>query len=241
MPYLRMRTDLDGSPAQVAETLHSFGAGTAPQFIVCRSILKSPSWYLQVQEEVRKRAGDSIQIVDMYTLMWLVREYETSGDRHADIRFASAQVVTGQPGSNGGVVPVHLPDGPFKVVPHQGTSAWLIPQHAPSYYLYFDVHESFKPSPGTPLEVQLDFWDQGAGQLLLEYDATDAKAPHGGAYKPHPDQVRLTGSERWRTASFPIADARFTGGQNGEADFRFYNGGESLLVRAVRIQRKSSQ
>jgi hypothetical protein len=32
-------------------------------------------------------------------------------------------------------------------------------------------------------------------------------------------------------------DARFRGSQNGQADFRLYNAGDDLLVKAVRVKR----
>jgi hypothetical protein len=31
-------------------------------------------------------------------------------------------------------------------------------------------------------------------------------------------------------------DARFAGRQNGGADFRFFNGGDDLFIRAVRVK-----
>ncbi len=42
-----------------------------------RSILKSPSWYLAVEEELKRRAGPEVRLVDLYTLLWLVREYHS--------------------------------------------------------------------------------------------------------------------------------------------------------------------
>jgi hypothetical protein len=77
MPILRMRTDLDGEPAQVARTLRELASGPQPGFMVCRSILKTPSWYAQVDKELKKIAGESVKTVDLYTLLWLVREQET--------------------------------------------------------------------------------------------------------------------------------------------------------------------
>jgi hypothetical protein len=77
MPYLRMRTDLDGPPAEVAKTLFRLAEGPKPGFLVCRSILKTPSWYAAVGRELNKLAGDQVQVVDLYTLLWLVREHET--------------------------------------------------------------------------------------------------------------------------------------------------------------------
>jgi hypothetical protein len=79
--------------------------------------------------------------------------------------------------------------------------------------------------------------DQGKGRAVLEYDSTDAATPHEGAYKAHSHVVERAGSGGWQTTVFQILDARLEGRQNGAADFRFYNGGDDLLVREVRVRR----
>lgn len=77
MPYLRMATDLQGAPADAARSISQLLSGPPPRFVVCRSILQSPSWYAQVEQELKTLRGDQIQVVDLYTLLWLVREYES--------------------------------------------------------------------------------------------------------------------------------------------------------------------
>lgn len=77
MPYLRMATDLSGSPADAARAIHSLSRGTAPRFLVCRSILQRPAWYARVEQEL-KALGEDLQVVDLHTLLWLVREHETN-------------------------------------------------------------------------------------------------------------------------------------------------------------------
>ena len=77
MPYLRMATDLPGRPADAARSISQLLSGPPPRFVVCRSILQSPSWYAQVEQELKTLSGDKIQVVDLYTLLWLVREYES--------------------------------------------------------------------------------------------------------------------------------------------------------------------
>jgi hypothetical protein len=42
---------------------------------------------------------------------------------------------------------------------------------------------------------------------------------------------------QWQLARFRVNDARFAKRENDGADFRFYNGGDDLLIRAVRVQR----
>ena len=55
--------------------------GTAPEFKVFRSILKSPTWYKQVDAEVAKLNGE-IEMVDLYTLMALLRISNTAGNEN---------------------------------------------------------------------------------------------------------------------------------------------------------------
>jgi hypothetical protein len=78
MPYLRMATDLPGDAAEAAKAMRSLVVGPAPRFAVCRSILRTPSWYARVSEHLRQIAGDEVQVVDLYTLLWLVREFAHS-------------------------------------------------------------------------------------------------------------------------------------------------------------------
>jgi hypothetical protein len=234
MPYLRMRTDLDGAPAKVARTLQSLASGSGPRFLVCRSILKKPAWYALVSRELETLCGDDVQVVDLYTLLWLVREYETNRSLHAPTGPAVAGPAKATPDRVQGVAPLHLHDGPFEHTQVNGARAWHVPAHKPGYYLYFDVREGLVPANGR-VRVQVEFLDRGQGEFLLEYDSRDANAPHSGAYKAHPERVKRGHTGAWRTATFSLADPRFAGSQNGEADLRFYTGGEELFVRAISV------
>jgi hypothetical protein len=77
MPYLPMRADLDGTPIEAARAIREQTRDAAHHFYVFRSILKTPSWHLAVQQELQKSAGDEIKVMDLYSLLWLVREYES--------------------------------------------------------------------------------------------------------------------------------------------------------------------
>ncbi len=76
MPYVRMGEDLPSDAAAAAVRINVNCQGTAPEFKVFRSILKSPSWYKQVDAEVAKLNG-GIVMVDLYTLMELLKESKT--------------------------------------------------------------------------------------------------------------------------------------------------------------------
>jgi len=44
--------------------------------MVCRTVLKTPAWHAQVEQELHRMTGNKVKVVDLYTLLWLVREYE---------------------------------------------------------------------------------------------------------------------------------------------------------------------
>jgi hypothetical protein len=77
MPFLRMSADLDGTPAHAASEIRQKIRGPAPRFYAFRTVLKTPTWHAQVEQEVRRAAGDNVRFVDLYTLLALVREFET--------------------------------------------------------------------------------------------------------------------------------------------------------------------
>lgn len=237
MPYLRMRTDLPEPPLDAARVVAGFGQGTPPRFVVCRSILRTPTWYARVSQEVHRLAGDAVRIVDLHTLLWLVREYETNTAARPVSAYAQAKELSARPNQSQGLTAVMAGDGPFTVVNEGGAACWQVAKHKPPTYLYFDVDDAFPVRPGVELEITLEYLDRGAGRIVMEYDSTDARAPHGGAYKPHPQTIARAGAGQWRKAVFRVSDAKFAGRQNAEADFRFYNGGDDLLVRSVTVRR----
>jgi hypothetical protein len=81
LPYIRHRIDLDGSPAQAGPKLaslvrgeaRSFGGG--PQFLMARTILKSPTWHAQTMAAAKSApGGGQIEFVDVYTFFLLLKE-----------------------------------------------------------------------------------------------------------------------------------------------------------------------
>lgn len=241
MPYLRMATDLSGSPADAARTIVQLGHGRPPRFLVCRSILQTPTWYAQVEKQLKSLAGDGIRVVDLYTLLWLVREYESHRADYVDVRYAEAKEVSAAPARSEGLSPTFAGDGPVAETVQDRTRCWRISETQGGRYLYFDVDDAFYRPGSGPLEITLEFLDQGSGQLELHYDSTDTAATLDGAYKTHPIRVDRKNTGQWQNVVFPLSDARFAGRQNGEADFRIYGSGESLLVRRVRVARQTAQ
>jgi hypothetical protein len=76
LPVMRMRYDLPHEVAEAGRVLRDLAQGGMPQFVVARSILKAPSWYAAVEAELRNTGSGEYQVVDLRTLLWLVREYE---------------------------------------------------------------------------------------------------------------------------------------------------------------------
>lgn len=237
MPYLRMGGDLPAIAQEAARVLRYGASGPVPRFAVFRSILQTPTWYLQVEQELHRIAGDEVRLVDLYTLMWLVREYEANPSRYEANQYQQAVEVSASPERACGLDPLYVADGPFTIEREGTESHWLLPAHPSARYFYLDVASSFfRPGQGS-LDIEIEYRDAAPIRFGLEYDSTDTTAPVEGAYKPHRKVIQGGGGGEWRTAVFRVADARFRGQQNAMADFRFYYLGDRLLVRRVAVRR----
>lgn len=230
MPFLQMATDLPGTPPEAARAIAQINCGSGPRFVVCRSILQTPTWYAQVENELKK-VDEHIQVVDLYTLLWLVREYETHREAYADARYTQVKAVTAEPGNYDGLAPTFAGDGPVVEATHEGVRCWRNSAAQGGRHLYFDVDDAFCRSCSGPVEVEVEYYDQGAGPLTLQYDATEA------AYMTHSTAVQRRSSGQWQSATFKLTDVRFSGAQNGGADFRLHSGGDDLFIRRVRVTR----
>ena len=87
------------------------------------------------------------------------------------------------------------------------------------------------------VELEVEYYDGGAGTFTVEFDGSDLSAPFAGAYTRASRTVSLTGSGSWRTAVFPLAGARFLNSQNAGADFRMVVEAEPFYVQRVRVRR----
>ena len=104
-------------------------------------------------------------------------------------------------------------------------------------YFHFDLEDGFLR--GGPAQVAIEYLDLGEGSWTLHYDALDDSAPVRGAYKALP-AVAFTGSQRWRTKTFSLPDARFAGRQNSAADFRVHST-TPLRIASVRMWKGQAQ
>jgi hypothetical protein len=150
------------------------------------------------------------------------------------------QQVAASPSSNNGLlVPVNnVGDGSFTAVEREGRHCWLCPKDSSPHYFYLQVPTEFRPEPGKTLEIDLAYFDAGSGDVALDYDSTDIQLPDGGVYKRYPYVLHRMNSRQWKLARFYVNDAGFGHSENGGADFRFYNGGDDLLISAVKVSRE---
>ncbi|MCY2990490.1 MAG: GxGYxYP family putative glycoside hydrolase [Planctomycetota bacterium] len=168
--------------------------------------------------------------------------FHGAGGRHAEVptewRYAQAKAVSATPAQSAGLTPAFAADGPVSEVTHDGVRCWRISGAQGGRYLYFDVDDAFYQSGSGPLEIVLEFLDQGTGRIVLQYDSTDTAATLSGAYKSHATVVDCGNTDGWRSVAFTVPDARFAGSQNGDADFRVYSSSDNLLIRRARVTRR---
>ncbi|WP_428388890.1 hypothetical protein [Mucisphaera sp.] len=79
MPYARMTADLDGPPAVAAESVMSHLAEGGTQFLVFRSVLKSPGWLAELIEHLKRGdAADRLRFVSPKAFMSLIRRHHAN-------------------------------------------------------------------------------------------------------------------------------------------------------------------
>jgi hypothetical protein len=147
--------------------------------------------------------------------------------------------IAGPLGIGNGLTPIANQDGIFTISEHNGVHCWLVAKRGSYYnYFYLNVDDHFLVQPGTKLEIDLTYFDAGSGDIAMDYDSADSQSTDAGAYKGYPNVVHRMNSGQWKLIRFYVNDARFANRQNGGADFRFYNGGDALLISAVQVLRK---
>lgn len=104
-------------------------------------------------------------------------------------------------------------------------------------YIYFAVDDSFKWADLMNATLEVEYFDGAPGQLSVEFDGSDTRAPVNGAYT-RSDRITLTGDRQWKTASFKLDDARFLNSQNSGADFRLNAETPEFAVATVTLKRR---
>ena len=72
MPFIRMNLDLDGNPKDVARMITSRFQGEKRQFLIFRTILKTPSWHAEVRNALESGHPDT-KIIDSYSFFKLMK------------------------------------------------------------------------------------------------------------------------------------------------------------------------
>ncbi len=156
-------------------------------------------------------------------------------------KFTNAKSVSLQLGMtnlDSGLRQIECEDGTTAFVRVAGRDARRVkPFQNSSRYLYFVVDDSFQPAGIVNARLSVDYFDERAGSLLVEFDGSDPDAPFQGAYSRSDTVVKLVGDRRWKTASFNLPAARWLNSQNGGADFRLVGEGTELVISHLELQR----
>ena len=74
MPYIRMKLDLYGNPPEAGPRIARLVEPDLPQFMVIRTILKSPTWHRQTMQHAKQApGGKALRFVDPYTFFLLLK------------------------------------------------------------------------------------------------------------------------------------------------------------------------
>lgn len=87
------------------------------------------------------------------------------------------------------------------------------------HYLYVDIDDAFLVGFAGKATITIEYLDTGFTNSWIQYDSK------GAAYKSTDSDelvVRGEATGKWKTYSWVLNDAGFTGRQNEKADFRFY-------------------
>jgi hypothetical protein len=124
-------------------------------------------------------------------------------------------------------------DGDTTPVEIGGRSARRNLDPASDSFFYFEVSDGFAFEGNQPeMSITVDYWDGGSGALTLEYDASGSVYGNGGT-------VALTGTNTWKSHTFPVNDAFFGNRQNEGADFRIFGGtGNTFYLDVIRVDHR---
>ncbi|MGC8829650.1 MAG: DUF5010 domain-containing protein [Verrucomicrobiia bacterium] len=150
----------------------------------------------------------------------------------------SVSISLGKTNVSRGIVQIENQDGQTVSLNINGQQARAI-KRIPKLgsYIYFIVDDSFKFADSMDLTVEVDYLDDSAGTLAVEYDGSDPSAPFGGAYTRSPQTVKLIGDKMRKKASFPLPAAKLLNGQNGGADLRLVVNAPSFIIYELVLKR----
>ncbi len=135
-----------------------------------------------------------------------------------------------------GIYPVKQGDGRYAVLEHAGR--WYIASD-PDFdtrYIYFTLADPFWFDSRGPVELTIEYLDEGAGTFQLQYDSHNRKAPLSGAYA-NSDTVSRGDTGTLKKHTFRLPDARFANRENGGSDFRFFVNRGRLYIRSIELRK----
>lgn len=133
---------------------------------------------------------------------------------------------------------VQPPDGAVRTVDAKGRTCLMTIGASPhvSRYAYFAVSDYFWFDTVGDAEVEIQYFDGGSGSIELQFDASDERAMHDGAYRGT-KQAWRSGEDRWKTLVVRLSSARFANRQNGGADFRIAARGSDAVLGRVTLRK----
>lgn len=150
----------------------------------------------------------------------------------------SVAIQLGQTNQERGLSQVENDDGQTTAVRLVGREARVLKRDPkPSRYVYFKVDDSFKWTNSMEVMLKVEYFDDAAGTLAVEFDGSDSSAPFNGAYSRCVKTVPLNGSKTWKTGEFRLTGARFRNSQNRGADFRLAVDASEIGFREVTLSR----
>jgi sugar lactone lactonase YvrE/enterochelin esterase-like enzyme len=100
----------------------------------------------------------------------------------------------------------------------EGKLAWSFPANPHGRHELFEIaDDDFKDGGHPSVVFTVDYYDQGAGPVVLEYDSLGSEP---GSQAKRAGVIRLGDTKTWKQATFAVTDARFDD-RYGEADFGF--------------------
>lgn len=105
-----------------------------------------------------------------------------------------------------------------------------------SHYIYFSVSD-FMNICGMPIEVTIDYFDEGYGSLAVEYDRAGVEPEHPCSECYVPQTVTpLNNTKTWKSVTFNISDATFNNNQKWGTDLRITAYDTPIFLRSVSIR-----
>lgn len=114
-----------------------------------------------------------------------------------------------------------------------GATYWETGKDLGTSYIYLDVDDAFLyNSDDYDVDVTIDYYDEGNGKFLLQYDAQSSPFKDGEVFQ-------YGDSKTWKSKTFTLKDVRFANGTNG-TDMRLSVEGGGIDAAANRDLKVSS-